>query len=348
MKISRVVQVILSAASTCTADGSQSAPESHTSVIPRAPSIESNCSDWTAWMPPRTDPAVIMQVVTDGYVPVEKNFIAYMEKNSQFSRENIFLVCLDKGSERDIALLGFRCVPVADQSGIGRNHAFVWRMRVKVLSCLLEAGYNVIASDSDALWLKDPALDFELPEVRGSGIVSSRGDMPPELYQRWGSVLCMGFIFFRPGAGVDEVLKQINTLIQTIGDDQRSLNYVLQRMHIKWDTTTEMRYVQSTSFGRGTVPMAGLKGGGLNVTLLPHSKYTRKCDEVPIGSNTTVAHCHAKKKGPLKIEWMKRENMWEVDNLTVSGQGETQGGLSEGDMRSGSVIKSWDKFSGEN
>ena len=133
-----------------------------------------------------------------------------------------------------------------------------------------------------------------------------------------------------------------------IGDDQKSLNYALEKMNIEWDTTTEMRYVQSTSFGRGTVPIAGLKGGGLNVTLLPHSKYTRKCDEVPIGSNTTVAHCHAKKKGSLKIEWMKRENMWEVDNLMVPGQGKTQGGLSEGDIGNGADIQSWDKFSGEN
>ena len=32
----------------------------------------------------------------------------------------------------------------------------------QVLGCLLEAGYDVLLSDSDALWLKDPMEDMKL------------------------------------------------------------------------------------------------------------------------------------------------------------------------------------------
>ena len=33
---------------------------------------------------------------------------------------------------------------------------------VQVLGCLLEAGYDVLLSDSDAVWLKDPMEDMKL------------------------------------------------------------------------------------------------------------------------------------------------------------------------------------------
>ena len=321
MKFSQAVQTIVVAATTWIVSCRRLSPPGLHFKEPVAPSGNSTCSDWTSWIPPRTDPAIIMQVVSEGYLPVQKNFIALIEANSGFTRENIFLICLDEESEREVALMGIRCAPLS-VGGWKDGLRFVWQLRVRVLSCLLEAGHSVILSDSDALWLKDPTLDFDLPEVRGSSIVASRGSFPGELGGQWGSTLCMGFIFFRAGPGVNTVLVDMERLVMKLGDDQKAINYALDGLGIEWDMASDMRYILSTDFGKGTV--AGLDQGAFHVTLLPHNKYTRKCDQVSIGADTAVAHCHSKKQGPSKIAWMREENLWVVDDEVEVGSDEIQ------------------------
>ena len=281
--------------------------------VPVTSSANSTCSNWTAWMPPRTDPAVIMQVLTKTYVPVEKNFIALMEANSGFSRQNIYLMCLDKESVEAVALMEIRCVPLVNFHH--EENSDIWKLRVKILSCLVEAGYSVILSDSDALWVKDPMQDFDLPEVRDSNIVASRGSFPPELGHVWGSTACMGFILFRPSVGMNTILVKMEKLVLKLGDDQKAINTALKELGVDWDASTDMRYVLSTDFGRGTVPVGDPDKGGLNVTLLPHNRYTRRCHEMAIGPDTIVAHCYSDKNGPAKISWMRKNNLWLADAL---------------------------------
>lgn len=270
------------------------------------------CDHWTAQMPPRTEPGIIMQAVSEDYLPAQKNFIVFMEANSGFTRENIYLICLDEKSQTEMANLGLRCVPVFDHNKYDR--AFVWKLRVKVLSCLLADGLDIILSDNDALWLKDPGIDFDLPEVRESSIVATRGSFPEGLGRSWGATLCMGLIIFRAGAGMEILLEIMERFVEETGDDQKAINYALDNLKIQWDHSSDMRYVNSTGFGRGSI--GGIGEHGLNVTLLPHSNYTRRCDLEPIGNSTVVAHCRTGKSGRAKIEWMKRDHLWKVDELS--------------------------------
>ena len=62
------------------------------------------------------------------FIPLEENFILLMEKNSQFSRENLFLLCLDKVSASVFDKLGITCARV---TGI-KGHQPIYRIRVKV------------------------------------------------------------------------------------------------------------------------------------------------------------------------------------------------------------------------
>lgn len=134
-----------------------------------------------------------------------------MEANSHFSRDNIYLLCLDTESEVDIEKMGFHCVSTGKMWN--RKIHFVWKLRIEVLSCLLEADYNVILSDSDALWIKDPKEDLDSPLARGSSIVASRGNFPKGIGQRWGSTFCMGFILFRAGACMGTVLTKMKRFV---------------------------------------------------------------------------------------------------------------------------------------
>ena len=100
---------------------------------------KNTCDEWTAQMPTRTEPGIIMQAVSEAYLPAQKNFIVFMEANSGFTRENIYLIRLDKESQKEMANVGIPCVPVFDHDK--NDRAFIWKLRVKVLSCLLAAGF---------------------------------------------------------------------------------------------------------------------------------------------------------------------------------------------------------------
>ena len=163
-------------------------------------SYEATCGEWASWLPPRTTPAVVMQVVSKEYADLQRNFIRLMELNSGFTRENLYLMCLDDASVPIFASLGIRCVPLGALKM--RSHSDLWKTRVRVVSCLVADGHDVIMSDSDALWLGDPIEFIRLSS--SSSVIASRGSFPRELGIEWGTTLCMGFIMFRAtGAAMD-------------------------------------------------------------------------------------------------------------------------------------------------
>ncbi|CAN0423453.1 unnamed protein product, partial [Laminaria digitata] len=200
------------------------------------------CGEWASWIPPRTSPAVVMQVVSEDY------------------------------------------------------------------------GYDVIMSDSDALWLGDPMDSITLPAVSASSIIASRGSFPYGLGELWGTTICMGFILFRAtGASMDTFQDVMERIVLRTGDDQIAVNRAALGLGIAWDEGSDMRYENSTGIGKGTI--AGLSGGEetgpFEVTLLPHNKFTRECAATPISKETTVAHCHyGKKERRVKEAWMRDANLW--------------------------------------
>lgn len=124
-------------------------------------------------------------------------------------------------------------------------------------------------------------------------------------------------------------------------DDQVSINQAVKNLGVVWETDGDMRYENSTGYGLGEIPAArilavagngGNPGGGprlalgdgheevfpLTVTLLPHSTYTRVCEEAPVSmERTVVAHClHPAKVGraEVKTSWMQALGLWSVQD----------------------------------
>ncbi|CAN0231741.1 unnamed protein product, partial [Ectocarpus fasciculatus] len=75
----------------------------------------------------------------------------------------------------------------------------IWELRVRAARCLLLAGYNVVVSDADAVWLNDPFKDMDRLGIGSSNIVAQRDLMPRDISEYWGVTLCFGFAFFRAG-----------------------------------------------------------------------------------------------------------------------------------------------------
>ncbi|CAM9369289.1 unnamed protein product [Hapterophycus canaliculatus] len=294
------------------------------------PSIteDATCADWAAWIPRRSDPAVVMQqVVSEDYIPIQRNFIRLMERNSSFNRHNLYLICVDHASQSFFEKhMGVRCVPMSALHL--PTHEEIWKLRVRVLSCLVAGGVDVIMSDADALWLNDPARELFYGKAWGgvgdSDVVASRGAFPFELGEAWGTTMCMGFILFRAknAAEMAAFLRVVEDLVLKTEDDQVSLNQAAAQLGIVWDVGGDMRYEQSTGYGMGVIPAASIAatdGGGeglpVTVTLLPHSTYTRRCEQTPVSSaRTVVAHCFFPEKlASVKTSWMEKLNLWSVN-----------------------------------
>lgn len=284
-------------------------------ALTAASSISDNatCGEWASWVPPRADPALVMQVVSEEYVDLERNFIRLMELNSAFTRHHLYLMCMGDVSVRIFASLGIRCVPLRALS-FNTVHD-LWKTRVRAVSCLVMEGYHVIMSDADALWLGDPMDYFNLPDVRSSSVVASRGRIPVHLSDMWGTTMCLGFILFRAtGPGMNMLQRSMEEYVVTIGDDQIATNKALQDLGVVWDEDSDMRLFNSTGLGKGTVDRLRGDDGPFVVSLLPHSAFTRRCDSTPISNATVVAHCHSRKRVGSRVSWMQEANLWLVNS----------------------------------
>ena len=182
----------------------------------------------------------------------------------------------------------------------------------------VKAGQDVIMSDADALWLRDPTDYFSLPGVIESNIVASRGSFPRIKDKRWGATMCMGFILFRSQARypMSKFLTLMEERNDISGDDQKSINYAALELGIVWDNEgSDTRYRESTEIGVGTIDtLVDDRGRRFRVTLLPHSMFPRDCGASPFSNQTIVAHCYvAAKKGASKTKWMKDANLWYLE-----------------------------------
>ncbi|CAM9541445.1 unnamed protein product [Scytosiphon promiscuus] len=260
------------------------AAEIHTIFDTGLPVItkDATCADWVAWIPRRIEPAVVLQVVSEEYIPMQQNFIRLMERNSSFNRHNLYLMCIDEASRSFFdKQMGIRCVPVGALHVSGPHD--IWKLRVRVLSCLIQIGrVDVIVSDADALWLNDPTQELlygrrsgsdgvagdggrrsdydagegAMGDIRGGDVVASRGNFPEDLQEAWGTTMCMGFIFFRAKniEGMTTFLRVVEHLVMENGNDQRSINQAAAQLGIVWDG--DMRYEPSTGYGLGEIPAA--------------------------------------------------------------------------------------------
>lgn len=270
--------------------------------------MDSSCKDFAALVPPRSDPAVVLQALSEDYLTIEKNFVYHMELHSSLTRHHLYVLCLDETSAEGIeSALGVHCVQVVQEDSWSRDR--IWTLRVKVNRCLLLAGINVILSDADAIWLNDPIKDMDRLGVGSSNIVAQRDLRPRDLADVWGVTLCFGFVFFRAGGPtMPRLLDSITEISNKNHDDQKALNLALFFLGIEWDEEKDMRCQTSTGIGSGVI----VEGSeSFVVSLLPHSTYPSGVS--PVSRNTTVvAHCLSKEKGQGMSGWMQEVGAWHI------------------------------------
>lgn len=155
----------------------------------------------------------------------------------------------------------------------------LWVQRIRIFRALLEAGEEIIHSDTDAIWIRNP-LEAGAARQCAQDLVFSQGTVwPVDVHGAWGFVLCCGWFWMRPSAGVRAFFTALEADVQVSGDDQMSVNRVLARAGAKWSHGPAGDY-QLAFNGRmiqcwSQAVSGTLSGFPLRVALLPHCEFQR-------------------------------------------------------------------------
>lgn len=233
-------------------------------------------------------------------------------RGSETFARGVLIMCWDDQLAMVLKALGTDCVRVSDveetqSEGTSLDKDTVknlWVTRVKHIKLLLEAGLNVILTDTDAIWLQDV-----VPMLRGisSDVATSRALFPYDT--PWGATICMGFAYFKANNQVLDLTEL--ALKETIKsqDDQIGFNRAFFSLAVDEQATSQL------SSKKNSLPMAfgrKIRSNGLNeatgkfrihdkpisLTLFSHPTIPRYCAQVTEWSQVFVAHCHVNEGKP--------------------------------------------------
>ncbi len=186
---------------------------------------------------------------------------------------NYLVVSLDETIHAFLADRGFPSVLIK-MDGPLHN---LWRLRLVILRELCAHGVDVIHSDIDAIWLRDPIPEYFSPDA--DYLVVSQGTAwPYEIVAKQGFVLCCGLFYLRSS---DVSLTLLNDILRDVvltNDDQTSLNRLIHASVI-WDKQLKNPYQFMFRGYRVNCSEAPIRGRchktGLTITLLPHHLFQR-------------------------------------------------------------------------
>lgn len=145
----------------------------------------------------------VVTFVDAGLADVFLNWLLFYNEACAGNLSRLEVMCLDFRAQSVLELTGLRCSPksieleVSLRKGNGKQTlGGLWLKRMEILSSYISQGIDVILSDSDAIWLKDP-LPTLSTYSQDSEIVSSRAWWPWPQFHEWGSCLCMGYIYVK-------------------------------------------------------------------------------------------------------------------------------------------------------
>lgn len=200
--------------------------------------------------------------------------------------DNYLVIALDRELHGLLAARGIPCVLSQLNGSLGD----LWVARIRVFAALCAAGIDFIHSDVDAVWLRDPRQAYF--SNSDADLVASQGTVwPADVHQRFGFVLCCGLFYLRGGAPSRHLLTELATDVETTRDDQVSLNRLLAKRGIAWQTPATDRYFLSNGPTRVLCSKSLITGrapDGLRVSVLPHHLFQR----VPLQQQEVPFVCH--------------------------------------------------------
>lgn len=244
---------------------------------------------------------------SETYVPVVLNWLHFYSKICQ-NTDRLYILCFDKATQGILERHSLNCSYTIEYKG---KNPKIWLLRAEIVKKLINDGHDVLLSDSDAIWLRNPFQD--ITQYTAYDIISSRAAYPIAVTRRIGASLCMGFMYVKATVAMQLFFNQLHADMLDIKgafdpDDQRDLNLQLLRSGLQYHGKV-MLNSNSSNFG-----MFRYKGHNVRVSLLPHSSYRRYCKNLPssVLLNSTVLHCHYPKSYASKKEGVQKNGLWVI------------------------------------
>ena len=115
-----------------------------------------------------TRPLRILVTCSDQYFPVFMNWLVHYHHICPII-SNIFFICLDKGVEGRLFKIGLQCSHLFPYT---TGYHKLWLARVRITQSLMRQGYDVLMTDVDAVWLRNPFHYIE-KHIRQSDIIGT-------------------------------------------------------------------------------------------------------------------------------------------------------------------------------
>lgn len=257
----------------------------------------------------------------------------FLDVATQSQAEKLLIFCMDHSSKILLSSVGIYCKlalhSTSDTTNKKQNFGDIWLQRMVILNSLLREKNDIILSDIDAIWKQNP-LSY-LFDVQDAPIVASRGSWPFGLQQKWGSCVCMGFLYvkYHPLSieffgEVEKYLIDEHQISPLAPDDQIAVNTVLDRRRIQWSHFPMSWNSSAISYGY-------IKDDKSNqhtlIALLPNEIVTRKCSRVArkaiseveikemkeLTKNALVIHCRLPRgHWTVRILRLKVFGLWKL------------------------------------
>ena len=193
------------------------------------------------------------------------------------------------------------------------------RLRIQLLTVLLNNGVSVLINDLDAVWIQDPNKYIFERLGTSNDIVAQRSTFPVDLGRKsahsagkWGATVSAGFVFFRSSAATKEFVTLANKLLPLENSLPQWLNGALDKMNVDWPEVRKggkmHMYGPGARLSVGTVDSLRL-----NVALLPPSLVLGMCElaNATKPNEFIVQHCSVSRPQDI-VPSLKRRHVWHL------------------------------------
>jgi hypothetical protein len=221
----------------------------------------------------------------------------------------LYLICYDVQSEAVMREHGLTCSKLVET----HNRNRIWLYRTNVTRELLLNGYDVIVTDTDAIWMDNPIPIIN--QYNQSDFIASRGRFPSFTTEIYGSSFCMGFAYIKSNERTLQMYEDLVTHMerQKGPDDQNAINWWFKNNSLAYEQMPSMTD-DSAEFGKLQHELNS-RSAGMQVVSLPQRIARRDCEHVSESEmmETVVAHCLKPfQGGNSKDGQTKRMGLWAI------------------------------------
>ncbi|PNG27116.1 putative nucleotide-diphospho-sugar transferase [Methylocella silvestris] len=273
----------------------------------------------------------IVTFANASFMPILDNWLACMARLGL--AELATVVALD---EATFAAMRARGVNALFRPPLSFRRGDFWLHRIDVIAEMLVAGDDIVHSDADAVWLRDPLARLT---ATSADLVFTQGTVfPSETLQRRGFVVCCGLMFIRSNAGAIEFWRNVRDVAVDVRDDQWAVNKVIDQSDCVWTLTD--RYEApcfDTVFHASRFIITGSMKD-LAIEVLPHHEFPRLME---LGENPFVAHPLADSPIDDKIDVLSESGLWFVDRPPRAVDRPDGGARSRAVARRVTIFSNW-------